>query len=65
MCFQDEGEQAVQALEIAYIGVVVTLLGLSMGIAEDEGVTLRHILIAAFGWPLLAPVLAWRAWLAR
>ncbi|MBM6595990.1 hypothetical protein [Microvirga pudoricolor] len=52
-------------LVIAYLGVVIVLLTLSTSIGGEEGVDLKHILIAAFGWPLLGPVLAWRAWLAR
>ena len=54
----------MRAFLIGYLGVVIGLLTFSTGIKE-EGVSLKHILIAAFGWPLLAPVLAWRAWFAR
>jgi hypothetical protein len=49
----------------AYLGIVVVLLALSTRIADEEGVDLKHILIAAFGWPLVAPVVAWRAWVSR
>jgi hypothetical protein len=55
----------MRELLVAYLGVVVALLTLSTSIDGEEGVDLKHILIAAFGWPLLAPVLAWRAWVAR
>lgn len=50
---------------VAYLGVVIMMLTLSTRIASDEGVGLKHILIAAFGWPLVAPVIAWRAWVGR
>jgi hypothetical protein len=50
---------------VAYLGVVIALLALSTRIESDEGVSLKHILIAAFGWPLVAPVIAWRAWVSR
>jgi hypothetical protein len=50
---------------IGYLIVVIILLSISTTIGEDEGVSLTHILIAAFGWPLFAPVLAWRAWFPR
>jgi hypothetical protein len=50
---------------VAYLGVVIMLLALSTRIDSDEGVGLKHILIAAFGWPLVAPVIAWRAWVSR
>jgi hypothetical protein len=45
--------------------VVIALLALSTTIDDDEGVALRHILIAAFGWPLICPVLLWREWAPR
>jgi hypothetical protein len=50
---------------VAYLGVVIMLLALSTRIESDEGVGLKHILIAAFGWPLVAPVIAWRVWVSR
>jgi hypothetical protein len=55
----------MKELLVAYLGVVITLLVLSTRIGSREGVALTHILIAAFGWPLVGPVLAWRAWVAR
>jgi hypothetical protein len=55
----------MRELFIAYLGVVIALLMLSTGIGRSEGVDLKHILIAAFGWPFAAPVLAWKVWLAR
>jgi hypothetical protein len=50
---------------VAYLAVVIVLLTLCTRIDSEEGVDLRHILIAAFGWPLVAPVVAWRFWLSR
>ena len=50
---------------VAYLTVVIALLAISTTIDDDEGVDLTHILIAAFGWPVVAPVLAWRAWFPR
>lgn len=55
----------MRELLIAYTGVVIALLTLSTAIEGDEEVALKHILIAAFGWPLIAPILAWKAWVAR
>jgi hypothetical protein len=55
----------MRELLIAYLGVVIALLALSTSIDTDEGISLKHILIAAFGWPVLAPLLAWRAWASR
>jgi hypothetical protein len=55
----------MQDVAVAYLSVVIGLLVLSTRIASDEGVDLKHILIAAFGWPLVAPVVAWRAWVGR
>lgn len=53
----------MRELAIAYFGIVVALLVLSTSIRDDD-VRLKHILIAALGWPLIAPVLAWKG-LAR
>lgn len=50
---------------IGYVAVVIGLLVVSTTIDDHEGISLTHILIAAFGWPLLAPVMAWKAWSAR
>lgn len=50
---------------IGYLAVVIGLLVVSTSIDEDEGVGLTHILISAFGWPLLAPIVAWKVWSAR
>lgn len=55
----------MQSLLIAYLGVVVVLLTISTSIDSDEGVDLKHILIAAFAWPLAAPIIALKAWRAR
>ena len=55
----------MRELLIAYLAVVIGLLALSTSIDSDEGVSLKHILVAAFGWPVLAPLMAWRAWASR
>lgn len=49
----------MRELAIAYFGIVVALLVLSTSI-EDEDVRLSHVLIAALGWPLIVPVMAWK-----
>jgi hypothetical protein len=55
----------MRELLVAYLGVVVVLLVLSTQIESEEGVSLKHIFIAAFGWPVVAPVIAWRVWVSR
>ena len=45
-------------------GVLLLLAGSNM-IAAEEDVGLDHILIAGFGWPILTPILALRAWTSR
>jgi hypothetical protein len=55
----------MRELLIAYLAVVIALLALSTSIDQDEGINLKHILVAAFGWPILAPLLAWRVWASR
>jgi hypothetical protein len=55
----------MRELLTAYLGVVIVLLALSTKIEADEGISLTHILIAAFGWPVVAPVIAWKAWFSR
>ena len=49
---------------ISYLMGVVALLTVAAGIV-DEDVTFTHIVIAALGWPLFAPVLLWQAWTSR
>ncbi len=48
-----------------YLGGVILLLAVSTMIDGDEEVGLDHILIAGFGWPILTPLLALRAWHSR
>jgi hypothetical protein len=49
---------------ISYLMGVVALLTVAASIV-DEDVTFTHIVIAALGWPLFAPVLIWQAWTSR
>jgi hypothetical protein len=48
-----------------YLGGVILLLAVSTMINDEEDVGLDHILIAGFGWPILTPLLAFRAWHSR
>ena len=48
-----------------YLCGVILLLAVSTTIENDEDVGLDHILIAAFGWPIFASLLALRAWTSR
>lgn len=48
-----------------YLCGVILLLTASTMINDDEGIGLDHILIAGFGWPILTPLLALRAWHSR
>ncbi len=54
----------MRALLMIYLSGAILLLGLSTMIEEDD-VSLDHILIAAFGWPIITPLLALRAWTSR
>ena len=55
----------MRELAIVYLLGVILLLGLSTMIETDEEVSLSHILIAGFGWPVIPPILAVRAWASR
>ncbi|HLM41306.1 MAG TPA: hypothetical protein VK434_17150 [Microvirga sp.] len=55
----------MNALLMGYLCGVILLLAVSTGIDGDEDVGLDHILIAAFGWPVFASLLALRAWTSR
>lgn len=55
----------MRELAMVYLCGVILLLMVSTSIEKEEKVDLGHILIAAFGWPILAPVLAVRAWTSR
>lgn len=59
------GALEVRELLVVYLCGVVLLLTVSTSIEGEEGVGLDHILIAAFGWPVIAPALAFRAWTSR
>ena len=50
---------------IIYLCGVVLLLAVSTMINDEENIGLDHILIAGFGWPILTPLLALRAWHGR
>ena len=49
---------------MVYLCGVILLLAVSTMIEKEE-VGLDHILIAGFGWPILTPILALRAWNSR
>ncbi|WP_230532473.1 hypothetical protein [Microvirga roseola] len=48
-----------------YLCGVILLLMVSTMIESEEGIGLDHILVAAFGWPLFAPMVAVKAWTGR
>jgi hypothetical protein len=50
---------------MVYLCGVILLLAVSTMIEDGEEVGLDHILIAGFGWPILTPILALRAWSNR
>jgi hypothetical protein len=50
---------------MVYLCGVILLLAVSTMIDGEEDVGLDHILIAGFGWPILTPILALRAWNGR
>ncbi len=50
---------------MVYLCGVILLLMISTTIGRDEKINLDHILIAAFGWPVLAPMLALKSWTSR
>lgn len=49
------------SLAVTYLSGAIGLLVVSTGIKDPHGVRLKHILIAALGWPLIAPVIVWKA----
>ena len=55
----------MNVLLMVYLCGVILLLAVSTTIENDEDVSLDHILIAAFGWPIFASLLALRAWTSR
>ncbi len=55
----------MRELAMVYLCGVILLLLVATSIGSEEKINLDHILIAAFGWPILAPVLAVRAWTSR
>jgi hypothetical protein len=55
----------MNVLLMVYLCGVILLLAVSTTIESHEDVGLDHILIAAFGWPVFASLLALRAWTSR
>lgn len=55
----------MNALLMVYLCGVILLLAVSTTIDSDENVGIDHILIAAFGWPVFASLLALRALTSR
>ena len=55
----------MRELAMVYLCGVILLLGVSTMINDEEDIGLDHILIAGFGWPILTPILALRAWHSR
>jgi hypothetical protein len=55
----------MRELAMVYLCGVLLLLLVSTSIGSEEEVHIGHILIAAFGWPILAPVVAVKAWTNR
>ncbi len=55
----------MRELLMVYLCGVILLLIVSTTIDAEEDVGLDHILIAGFGWPILTPILALRAWSNR
>jgi hypothetical protein len=49
----------------AYLGVVIAILAAATTIRLQEGIGLRTILVAAFGWPLAIPVIVWQTLKSR
>ena len=54
----------MRELLTVYLCGVILLLGISTTI-DSEDVSLGHILIAGFGWPILTPIMALRVWTGR
>ncbi len=54
-----------EVLMIYLCGVILLLVVSTTINDEDDGIGLDHILIAGFGWPILTPILALRAWNSR
>lgn len=55
----------MRGLAAIYLMGAILLLALSTNIDRKEKIGLRHILLAAFGWPIFAPVFAFRVWSGR
>ena len=55
----------MRELLMVYLYGVILVLTASTTIKKDEGISLLHILLAAFGWPIAGPMVAWRAWARR
>ena len=55
----------MRILLMVYLCGVILLLAVSTTIDPEEDVGLDHILIAGFGWPVFASLLALRALISR
>lgn len=55
----------MRELLMVYLLGVILLLAVSTTIDGEDGVGLDHILIAGFGWPILTPIMALRAFTGR
>jgi hypothetical protein len=65
LSFKVAGGGGMREVLMIYLCGVILLLAVSTMINDEEGVGLDHILIAGFGWPILTPLLAFRAWHSR
>jgi hypothetical protein len=65
LSFKVAGGCGMREVLMIYLGGVILLLAVSTMINDEEEVGLDHILIAGFGWPILTPLLAFRAWHSR
>ena len=65
LSFKVAGGCRMREVLMIYLGGVILLLAVSTMITDEEGIGLDHILIAGFGWPILTPLLAFRAWHSR
>ena len=65
LSFKVAGGGGMREVLMIYLAGVILLLAVSTMINDEDGVGLDHILIAGFGWPILTPLLAFRAWHSR
>jgi hypothetical protein len=65
LSFKVAGGYGMREVLMIYLCGVILLLAVSTMINDEEEIGLDHILIAGFGWPILTPLLALRAWHSR